>query len=227
MRHDVSHSSGYAGQFSLLNGGYTVRSFAVYGADKHSDLIAEHHLPRSGVENLVDKFNLPLCRDPPNACLLAWLAELSARRLLNRAHHAIYAEGHEYLLQANYVAYASDNQDDGTIRGAMGSSLKVSTELDEQLNNWFNLIPHIIKPDLTRPPVDIHAVLMVLRYHSAKDIIFRPFLLFACSLPVTLKPPQSLIEICQTVIHSCRQYVYAADIRLRAPSASTEIVIHS
>lgn len=199
-----------------------------HGADQHSDLIAEHHLPRSGVENLVDKLNLPFCGDPPNLSLLAWLAELSARRLLNRVHHAMYAEGHEYLLQANYLSmYASDSRDDGIIDKAMSSSLKVSRELDEQLNNWFNLIPQIIKPDLTQPPPDTRAALMVLRYHSAKDIIFRPFLLFACSLPPTLRPPPSLLEICQTVIYSCRQYIHSAEIRLRVPSASTEIVIHS
>ncbi|KAK9481963.1 hypothetical protein V1527DRAFT_61437 [Lipomyces starkeyi] len=68
------------------------------------DLIAEHHLPRSGIENIVDKLPLPLCGDPPDTSLLAWLAELSARRLLNRDHHALYADDHEYLLQAENVA---------------------------------------------------------------------------------------------------------------------------
>lgn len=125
MRHDVSRSSGYAGRFSLLNGEYIVQ-FSLYAA--LTSIVAS--LQNITMENLVDKLNIPLCGDLPNASLLARLAELSALRLLNHVHHAMYAEGNEYLLQANYIAYASDSQDDGSIHRAMSSSLKVSMELD-------------------------------------------------------------------------------------------------
>lgn len=115
----------------------------VYSADKHTGFIAGHHLLWSGMEPLIDKLNplpcgvLPKCR--------------SARWSLNCVHHAMYAEGHKYLLQAKYVAYASDSQDDGTIHRELSSSLKVSMKSDEQSNNWFNIIPHIIISDLTQP----------------------------------------------------------------------------
>ncbi|KAJ5151413.1 uncharacterized protein N7482_010665 [Penicillium canariense] len=193
-----------------------------------SDLIAEHHLPRSGIENLVDRLQLPLCGDPPNPSLLAWLAELSARRLLNRVHHAMYENDQEHLLQADHVTSncASGREEEVIIR-LMSSRLNVSMELDTQLNHWYDLIPQIIKPDLTQIPISVGDAVIVLRHHSAKDIIFRPFLLFACSLPSTVRPPESLIEICQTTIYSCRQYVRAAAMRLAEPSASTEIVVHS
>lgn len=192
-----------------------------------SDLIAEHHLPRSGVETLVDRIQLPLCGEPPNPSLLAWLAELSARRLLNRVHHVMYADDQEHLLQANNLyRQASGNEEDAVSR-FMDSSLRISMELDGQLNNWHDLIPQIIKPDVDQVPTEVQKAVMVLRYHSAKDIIFRPFLLFACSLPVAFQLPQTLLEICQTAIYSCRQYILVAGMRLRESSASTEIVIHS
>ncbi|PYI06060.1 hypothetical protein BO78DRAFT_407665 [Aspergillus sclerotiicarbonarius CBS 121057] len=193
-----------------------------------SDLITEHHLPRSGIENLVDRLHLPLCGDPPDPSLLAWLAELSARRLLNRVHHALYADDQEYLLQADYVTRSScGGQEEEAIIKLMRSSLNVSMELDAQLNNWYDLIPQIIKPDLTQTTLSIRDAMIALRHYSAKDIIFRPFLLFACSLPSTIRPPQSLLEIFQTTVYSCRQYVRVAAIRLSEPSASTEIDIHS
>jgi hypothetical protein len=139
----------------------------------------------------------------------------------------MYADGQEYPLQANNIyRQASGNGEDAVSR-LMDSSLRISMELDAQLNNWYDLIPQIIKPDVAQVPTEIQKAVMVLRYHSAKDIIFRPFLLFACSLPVTFQLPQSLIEICQTAIYSCRQYILVAGMRLREPSASTEIVIHS
>lgn len=194
---------------------------------RYSDLIAEHHLPRSGVETLVERIQLPLCEEPTNPFLLAWLAELSARRLLNRVHHVMYAEDQEYLLQANNVYRKSSGNEEDAVRRLMDSSLKISMELDGQLNDWYDLIPHMIKPDLNQAPTVVQDAVMILRYHSAKDIIFRPFLLFTCSLPVAFKPPQPLIEICRTAIYSCRQYILIAAMRLREPSASTEIVIHS
>ncbi|KAG2002870.1 hypothetical protein GB937_009406 [Aspergillus fischeri] len=192
-----------------------------------SDLIAEHHLPRSGVETIVDSLPLPLCGDPPDSSLLAWLAELSSRRLLNRVHHVMYAGDQESLWQANYISSQTGVNDEDAVKRLLHSTLTISVELDGQLNNWYNLIPQTIKPDLAQVPTEVQDAVMVLRYHSAKDIIFRPFVLFACSLPATLRPPPFLMDICQTAIYSCRQYILAAAMRLHQPSASTEIVIHS
>ncbi|KAJ6014227.1 hypothetical protein N7540_008818 [Penicillium herquei] len=193
-----------------------------------SDLIAEHHLPRSGIENLVDGLHLPLCGDPPDPSLLAWLAELSSRRLLNRVHHAMYAEDQEYILQADYVTnHGNGGYLEENINRIMSTSLNVSLELDAQLSNWYDLIPQVIKPSLIPSGVSIQETMLVLRYYSAKDIIFRPFLLFACSLPPTIQPPQPLLEISQTAAYSCQQYIRVAAMRLSEPSASTEIVIHS
>lgn len=186
-------------------------------------------MPRSGIENLVERLHLPLCGDPPDPALLAWLAELSARRLLNRVHHVMYADDQKFSLQADYVTKNSTpGQEQETIAGLMRSSLNVSKELDVQLSNWYDLIPQIIKPDLSQTSsLSIQDTMIVLRYHSAKDIIFRPFFIFACSLPSTIRPPQSLLEICQTTVYCCRQYIHVAARRLSEPSASTEIVIHS
>ncbi|KAJ5105338.1 Transcriptional activator protein acu-15 [Penicillium alfredii] len=39
-------------------------------------------------------------------------------------------------------------------------------ELDAQLNNWYDLIPQVIKPDLMQTPGTIRDTLMVLRRHQ-------------------------------------------------------------
>ncbi|KAE8369923.1 hypothetical protein BDV27DRAFT_140832 [Aspergillus caelatus] len=182
-----------------------------------SDLIEEHHLPRSGIENLVDRLHLPLCGDPPTPSLLAWLAELSARRLLNR-----------YLLQADYVTRDEcRGREEGVIIRLMSSSLNVSVELDVQLNNWYDLIPQSIKSDLAQTNLSTRDAMIALCHHSAKDIIFRPFFLFACSFPSDIRLPQPLLEICQTTVYSCSQYIRVAARRFSEPSSSTEIIIHS
>ncbi|KAJ5732273.1 hypothetical protein N7493_003754 [Penicillium malachiteum] len=163
------------------------------------DLIAEHHLPRSGIENLVDGLCLPLCGDPLDPSLPAWLAELSSRRLLNRVHHAMYAEDHQYLLQADYVTnHGNGGHVEENINRLMSTSVNVSLELDAQLSNWYDLIPQVIKPSLTPSGISIQETILVLRYYSAKDIIFRPFLLSSCSFPSTIQPPHHLLEISQT-----------------------------
>lgn len=140
----------------------------------------------------------------------------------------MYAADQKYLLRADGITGNSSREQEESIIRLMSPSLNVSTELDAQLNIWYDLIPQIIKPDLTQPtPLSIRDAMIALRHHSAKDIIFRPFLLFACSLPSAIQPPQSLLEISQTTVYNCRQYVRVAAMRLAEPSASTEIVIHS
>ncbi|KAL4937019.1 hypothetical protein BDV06DRAFT_227354 [Aspergillus oleicola] len=72
---------------------------------------------------------------------------------------------------------------------------------------------------MTQIPTTVPEAMLVPRYHSAKDIIFRPCFLLACGLPPTTQPPQSLLDQCHTTIYSCRPYVRSAAERLREPSA--------
>ncbi|RSM14444.1 hypothetical protein CDV31_005461 [Fusarium ambrosium] len=57
------------------------------------DILAEHHLPRSGIEKIVDKLPYPWSDGPSEPYMHRWLADLSSRRLLNRIHYAFSVSG--------------------------------------------------------------------------------------------------------------------------------------
>lgn len=158
----------------------------------------------------LEKLSLPICGDLPSSSLPAWLAELSSRLFLNRVHHAMYAEDMEHLLKADCGPTNTSGGEESTVIRLMSSSLKVSMELHEQLKTWYDLIPQIIKPDLNTSSASIRDAIILLRFHSARDIIFRPFLLFACKVPASISLPPQLLDICLVVIDSCRQYIQVA-----------------
>ncbi|KAJ0343848.1 hypothetical protein COL154_008912 [Colletotrichum chrysophilum] len=126
------------------------------------DIIAEHHLPRSGIDQVIENLPFPRCGNPPDPAMLSWLADLSARRLLNRIHHVMYDTASPTTNSATADTFAS-----------------VSAELSHQLGAWYDLLPSAIKPDLhtaSGTALSVDEAIMVLRYHAAGDIIFRPFL---------------------------------------------------
>ncbi|KAJ0304020.1 hypothetical protein Brms1b_011388 [Colletotrichum noveboracense] len=126
------------------------------------DIIAEHHLPRSGIDQVIENLPFPRCGNPPDPAMLSWLADLSARRLLYRIHHVMYDTASPTTNSATADAFAS-----------------VSAELSHQLGAWYDLLPSAIKPDLhtaSGTTLSVDEAIMVLRYHAAGDIIFRPFL---------------------------------------------------
>lgn len=182
-------------------------------ADVHSNLIAEHQLPRSGIEHVVDRMALPSCHAGgahESHAMLNWLAELAVRRLLNRVHHAMYAGD---------AACSST-----------AALIKVSTELNQQLDVWFQTLPPTIRPELsgspdcvTSNPFELH---LLHRYHTAKDIIFRPFVFYAHGFSV--QPiPDLILEKAGTCLYHCRAYLSVADALLPLPSTSREIIMHS
>lgn len=191
-----------------------------------SDLIAEHHLPRSGIEQIVDETPLPLCESPPNTILLYWLAELTIRRLLNRVHYVMYDEKRK-LLSSNHPAIGQGPINTDALFEPANAVMKVSAELNRQLDAWYNLLPATIRPDIGRPSEDnLGSTILLLRYYSAREIIYRPCVLYVSGL-AQCELPDLLADYCGRCISSCRFYLTTVPRRLEKASASTEIVIHS
>jgi hypothetical protein len=200
-------------------------AWAIFGLE--CDLIAEHHFPRSGIEHIVDSLPLPQCGPSPRIEMLYWLSELSVRRLLNRVHHVLYMnETDPSALQPQasnhlYEAPSPSFQ-------ALGTLLKVSAELERQLETWFDLLPTVIKPDLTDSSAwDMNRINILCRYYSAKDIIFRPFVMYVCKLPLGSDVPSGILERCQKCLDSCQMYLDLSERRIQTPCSFGEIIIHS
>ncbi|KAL1883241.1 hypothetical protein Daus18300_000299 [Diaporthe australafricana] len=191
---------------------------------KTYDLLAEYHLPRSGIEYVVDKMPFPACGNPPDPIMLHWLANLSSRRMLNRVHHIVYDQA---------AAAGVDGEADvaGTSQRArpasVASTLQLSSEFRHQLRTWYDSIPAPIKPDLDRDSPTADEVILILRYHATGDIIFRPFLLQVCSLASPASVTQSVLENAVACLEHCTEFLRKVGYRTNSPSSSTEITLHS
>lgn len=198
-----------------------VKSINIYW----SDLIAEHHLPRSGIEHAIDLTPFPSFADHEAQETNLFLAELSVRRLLNRVHHTMYAS--DWTRRSLGLQPASSDSPSYDFQ-SLSNILSVSKELDRQLANWFDLLPQTIKPDMndlsrcSSPRVN-----MLHRFHSAKDIITRPFLLCALDLAPENEVPPMVLQQCEASIANCRDYLGASSRRLMNPSSCAEIIIHT
>ncbi|KAF1963701.1 hypothetical protein CC80DRAFT_398245 [Byssothecium circinans] len=180
------------------------------------DIIAEYHLPRSGIEHVVDNLPFPRHGSPPADHMLFWLADLSARRLLNRVHHTLYNVPFKDV---------GSNVSGANIHRDIGSYTKVSNELRHQLETWYNYLPISIKPDLRNRNPTIDETILILRYHASGDIISRPFVFHVCALPDGTQPPDYVLENCKTCIHHCHQYLQVFDRRIVLPSAALAVTI--
>ena len=155
--------------------------------------------------------------------MLYWLADLSARKLLNRVHHVMYDRS---IQSTRNQVGNTPNQ----VSRSIASVLQISTELHHQLNSWYDLLPSSIKPDnddLDNHEPDLNKTIILQRFHAAGDIIFRPFLYHVCALPADTCLPAFMLECCATCIHHCRKFLSFVSKRLETPSGSIEIVMHS
>lgn len=148
-----------------------------------------------------------------------WLAELSARRLLNRVHHTMYRSDQ----QQNHSPDDSLRE-----RSLLRTMLKVSYELDRQLDDWFALLPHMIKPNEEKSSQWSAGELNILhRFHSTKDIILRPFLLYTCNIAPGQEISPEILTRCANCLSNCRAYLDVSMRRLLTPSSCREIILHS
>lgn len=96
---------------------------------------------------------LPLCEYG------LWLSEISIRRLLNRVHYTMYEAG----------SASQGNLD--------SPAVTIAVELLRQLDEWYYMLPPGIKPSLDEGVEQLQPsqLPIILRYHSAREIICRPF----------------------------------------------------
>ncbi|KAL4945628.1 hypothetical protein BDV06DRAFT_219166 [Aspergillus oleicola] len=188
------------------------------------DNLAEFDHPRSGIEPLVDKLPFPSC-SPPHLDLQRYLANLSIRCLLNRIHHCLYFSNDTTPLAASSPMTPQSHAALSPPQHAPNKSLsRICTELDLQLENWYAMLPDPIRPPLDFQASDgVHSLLLQLRYWSAKQFIFRPYLIYALSAPTDAPLSEDILSSCQTCLSACRAYIYTcADfLSTTSPSAYT------
>lgn len=140
---------------------------------------------------------------------LAFLADISIRLLLNRAHYSMYS--------ANTWLRAPDS-----------SLITICTELYRQLQTWHDSLPEIIRPDLSSDAdANPRSHVLRLRYWSAKEILFRPFVIYVTTLPPDQVVSQIILDNCQLCLTSCRKFLYASEKLLSQYTSYTYSALHS
>ncbi|KAL2838638.1 hypothetical protein BJY01DRAFT_250877 [Aspergillus pseudoustus] len=171
------------------------------------DGLAEFHLPRSGIEVLVDGMLFPRFADPSDRDGLMFLAVCSVRRLLNRVHNTIYSTG----IRGAYATSPARNSNDSWKLTPSGSAMGmegVCRELLRQVDTWYDSLPEAIKPNLEEPiPRDMHDGWLRLRYWSARHIICRPCLIHVASTMTPEDIPEYVMAYSQICVESCRVYI--------------------
>ena len=172
--------------------------------------MSEFHLPRSGIELAIDRMHFPRFEDHTDRSGMVFLALCSIRRLLNRIHNAVYASNTERILNLPGPLFPTVSVPTGqNCALSVIQSLKgVLSELSRQLDVWFQLLPDIIKPDLSRTePRDTQDARLRLRYWSAKHIISRPCLIYAATWNESEEPPKFVYEYAEVCIRSSRNHI--------------------
>lgn len=150
----------------------------------------------------------PNC-SPTQVDMQRYLANLSIRCLLNRIHHCLYFtdEAPTYPAPSPTMVYS----DTPMPQPPSKSFSKVCSELDSQLQCWFDMLPDAIRPCLeSQATGDLHGCLLRLRYWSAKQLIYRPFLIYATSMAIGTDLSEDVYRNCQACLSSCRAYLYAS-----------------
>ncbi|KAI0594029.1 hypothetical protein F4775DRAFT_596626 [Biscogniauxia sp. FL1348] len=197
------------------------------------DRVADLDVPRSGIEPLGDKMPLPHSTEPrDNENHIYYIAEHAIRRLLNRIHNALY--GTESGHASSYQTVIPDPT--FLWKGlSIQKLLSLSSELNRQLEEWYNSIPEYLRPPKgTDPLPNDRARVLRLRYYTARQLIHRPFLLLTVSRQQEYRSPSHspmpssdpfmvpvpvVLEKCQVAITSCVAYLYNATemINKRSP----------
>ncbi|KAL4969818.1 uncharacterized protein BDV14DRAFT_195347 [Aspergillus stella-maris] len=186
------------------------------------DNLAEFDHPRSGIEPLVDKLPFPSC-SPPHLDLQRYLANLSIRCLLNRIHHCLYFSN-DTPIAASSPMTPQSHPLSPSHHNPNPSLTRICSELNHQLENWYAMLPDAIRPLLDPQSSNgVHSLLLQLRYWSAKQFIYRPYVIYLLSKPSNETLSQDTFRACQICLHACRRYIYTcADfLSTNSPSAYT------
>ncbi|CAK7214414.1 hypothetical protein SEUCBS140593_002174 [Sporothrix eucalyptigena] len=216
-----------------------------------SDTLAEFHVPRTGIELVVDKLQFPTLSISSGRDALLFLAVCSIRRLLNRIHSTLYST----VLSSNAAATTdaaapspaspsspvSSQQAGGTTGSSSTAHLhlprvaearfdSVCTELVRQLKTWFASLPDEIRPTLdNRVPRELRDGWLRLRYWSAMHIIGRPSVLYiAMMAPSADAPiPAHVLEYSKLCLDSSRSIIIVSSHILAQRTPYTWMIIHA
>jgi hypothetical protein len=169
----------------------------------------------------VDRMPFPNYGEIPSPENLYALADISARALLNRIHHALF-------FTDSLTIYSGHSLDDESssripILNPDASHLRVCEELSRQLQAWYDSIPDVIKPDLDGNPIGSRQTcLLRLRYWSARRNIFRAFVIYVTSRNWEGEEvPQVVLEMCKVCLHACRMFIVMAQYLIKERSPYT------
>lgn len=208
------------------------RHFIVLSTDAscfNSDVLAEFHLPRTGIEVLVDKMQFPSFSAYVDRDALLFLAVCSIRRLLNRVHSTLHSINRRTeTVTTAPTPPASKIPFDSTSAVSQPTFENVCSELIRQLNTWYESLPDEIKPNLNNEaPSDLHDGWLRLRYWSAMHIIGRPFVTFVVTSPKQDNFPPHVMKYCRLCLDSCRSSIAMASHILSQRTPYTWIIIHA
>lgn len=182
------------------------------------DLVAEYHLPRSGIENLVDQLPYPDCGPMAEVYESSWLAIISSRKLLNRIHCTMYAT-HSFVW---------DSQPNHDLPSPVPRPLlALSDELSHQLQAWWDLVPGSLKPELNKDHPTPEEGILLLRFHACGDIITRPFLHHVCSYAGNAQPPSDVLDLARACIEHCRAFLHRVPSVLGHRHPLAVVYLHS
>jgi hypothetical protein len=158
---------------------------------------------------MVDEMTFPGYVQAPTPMNLAFLADITMRLLLNRAHYSMYSEN-------------------PWVRPPASSLHTICHELYRQLRVWHDSLPGIIKPDLSSSEdSNQQSYVLRLRYWSAKDILFRPFVVYAISLPSVQALSQGILDKCELCLSSCRNFIFASERLLSQYTSYAYSALHT
>lgn len=161
---------------------------------------------------LADKMPLPDYKGPPCPRNLYVLADITARSLLNRIHHALFAMDDRTSICTAGPIEVSSNRGLPTV-GTDIPLFRVCQELDSQLEAWYGSLPAAIKPDLYgRCQGNNQACLLRLRYWSAKQNIYRPLVIYVASSGISdiRDFPPSILDKCGICLDACHAFLLTA-----------------
>ncbi|CAG9941829.1 unnamed protein product, partial [Clonostachys rosea f. rosea IK726] len=177
-----------------------------------SDILAEFHQPRSGIELLVDSMPFPNYGENASPENLYALAEISVRTLLNRIHHSLFFTD-SLAIFTGRSKEATSSSSHLPVLNPDTSHMRVCDELSRQLEAWYDGLPEEVKPELTGATRgNRQACLLRLRYWSSKQNIYRAFLIYVTSRAWEHGEvvPQAVLDMCGTCLHACRMYLMTA-----------------
>lgn len=173
----------------------------------------ESKFPKSNIAQKEDEIPLPGYQGTDFPRSFFALADISAHIILERLLDTLASLNQKRIAESSSTIKCPDPQG------------RLASELNHQLEAWYNALPEPIKPDLTGVEKgNKQQCQLRLRYWNIKQIIFRPLVIYATSPDYEGSCYSAMEAIC-ACIEACRNYVYNAHHILSARTPYSYCVI--